>query len=117
MLSRFDLIFILVDNPDEKHDQMLSEHVMAVSFHFFRQSRPSRKVNCILKHHAAPHHRKQQTSQPTASQSQHDEGSLADRLRVNAEEFAPNVLPPQMLRKYIGYARKWVHPKYIRCLK
>lgn len=31
LLSRFDLIFILLDKPDEERDQMLSEHVMAVS--------------------------------------------------------------------------------------
>ena len=34
MLSRFDLIFILLDKPDHQKDEMLSEHVMAVcSFH------------------------------------------------------------------------------------
>lgn len=31
MLSRFDLIFILLDKPNEEYDQMLSEHVMSVS--------------------------------------------------------------------------------------
>ena len=31
MLSRFDLIFILMDKPNEDYDQLLSEHVMAVS--------------------------------------------------------------------------------------
>jgi MCM P-loop domain len=30
LLSRFDLIFILLDTPDEEHDRMLSEHVMDV---------------------------------------------------------------------------------------
>lgn len=34
------------------------------------------------------------------------------RLKVDPEEFAAHALPLQMLRKYIGYARKWVHPKY-----
>jgi DNA helicase MCM8 len=31
ILSRFDLIFILLDNPDESRDQILSDHVMSVS--------------------------------------------------------------------------------------
>ena len=31
MLSRFDLIFILMDKPNEEYDQILSEHVMGVS--------------------------------------------------------------------------------------
>lgn len=30
LLSRFDLVFILLDNPDEEMDSMLSEHVMAL---------------------------------------------------------------------------------------
>ena len=31
LLSRFDLIFILLDKPDELLDKQLSEHIMAVS--------------------------------------------------------------------------------------
>jgi DNA helicase MCM8 len=30
LLSRFDLVFILLDKPDEEMDMMLSEHVMAL---------------------------------------------------------------------------------------
>lgn len=30
MLSRFDLIFVLLDRPDEMMDQALSEHIMAL---------------------------------------------------------------------------------------
>ena len=30
LLSRFDLVFVLLDNPDEEMDSMLSEHVMAL---------------------------------------------------------------------------------------
>ena len=30
MLSRFDLIFILVDKPDDALDQRVSEHVLAL---------------------------------------------------------------------------------------
>lgn len=33
LLSRFDLIFILVDKPDELLDKRLSDHIMAVSHH------------------------------------------------------------------------------------
>lgn len=30
LLSRFDLVFILLDVPNEDHDHLLSEHVMAM---------------------------------------------------------------------------------------
>ncbi|CAN0009830.1 unnamed protein product, partial [Phaeothamnion confervicola] len=30
LLSRFDLIFILLDRPDERHDQRLSDHIMSL---------------------------------------------------------------------------------------
>lgn len=29
LLSRFDVVFLLLDIPDESHDRRLSEHVMA----------------------------------------------------------------------------------------
>ena len=38
-----------------------------------------------------------------------EESALVDRLKLKAnEDFDP--VPPQLLRKYIGYARKYVHP-------
>ena len=33
LLSRFDLVFILLDRPDEHMDKRLSEHIMAVSIY------------------------------------------------------------------------------------
>lgn len=33
LLSRFDLVFVLVDDPDARRDQLLSEHVLAVCIH------------------------------------------------------------------------------------
>lgn len=30
LLSRFDLVFILIDSPDEAHDKLMSEHIFAL---------------------------------------------------------------------------------------
>lgn len=35
LLSRFDLIFILLDKPDEMLDKRVSDHIMAVSVILF----------------------------------------------------------------------------------
>ncbi|XP_034239092.1 DNA helicase MCM8-like, partial [Thrips palmi] len=94
LLSRFDLIFILMDQPNEHLDNLLSEHVMAL--HSGIRSRGS--VSCS-----------------SSSQSQRARPSgdgdipLSERLRLYPNEaFDP--IPHQLLRKYIAYARKYVCP-------
>ena len=44
MLSRFDIIFVLLDQPDQRRDERLSEHVMAM--HSGTVS--TRNTDCIL---------------------------------------------------------------------
>lgn len=39
-----------------------------------------------------------------------DQHSLAERLKQTQGEVL-DPIPPQLLRKYIGYARKYVHPQ------
>ncbi|XP_004493943.1 probable DNA helicase MCM8 isoform X2 [Cicer arietinum] len=106
LLSRFDLIFILLDKPDELLDKRVSEHIM--SLHAGQHSQASKKQ------------RRDPPSDSRASASQNAEevdfgvrsGSLISRLKLDRRrdsDFVP--LPGQLLRKYIAYARSFVFPR------
>ncbi|KAK1905838.1 DNA helicase MCM8, partial [Dissostichus eleginoides] len=69
LLSRFDVVFLLLDIPDESHDRHLSEHVMA----------------CRT-----------------------GKGRTSSALIPAGESIDP--IPASLLRKYISYARQYVHP-------
>ena len=86
MLSRFDLLFVLLDRADAAHDLRLTEHVM--NLHSAADSV-----------HATP-----------AAQATNDSAgsSLVERLRPPQEFHA---LPPPLLRKYICYVRRYVRPQ------
>ena len=96
LLSRFDLVFILIDKPDDVQDNLLSEHVM--SFHT-RGGVGTKKTGT-------------QGGEPLSRLGGGDGGqaSLVERLTpAPAEEVDP--LPPPCLKKYIAYARRYVHPR------
>eukprot|EP00795_Rhopilema_esculentum_P003026 gene3026-1294_t len=84
LLSRFDLVFILLDNPDEELDCILSEHVMAIHCGSVGQS-----------------------SSETREVQEPQEASVLDEARSQWEADKP--LSQRL--KYIAYARKYVHPK------
>lgn len=90
LLSRFDLVFILLDKPNEIMDNMLSEHVMAL------------------------HAGKRQFLSVTVQRSQHGilerecHQTLQERLMIKEPM---DFIPAQLFRKYVAYARKYVHPR------
>ncbi|CAG4990031.1 unnamed protein product [Colias eurytheme] len=95
LLSRFDLVFILLDQPDEKTDAMLSEHVLAL--------------------HSGPKGKKKATTNfdafnTSSTQNNTNNMSLSQRLRLKPGEVI-DTLPMVLLRKYIAYAIRYVHPK------
>jgi DNA helicase MCM8 len=88
LLSRFDLVFILLDRPDEQRDRVLSEHVMQMH----SGQKGLRKLDIPL-------------------ESNRDiDNSLSSRLTLTPEDrFEP--IPHNLLKKYIAYARNYVHPR------
>jgi DNA helicase MCM8 len=96
LLSRFDLVFILLDKPDEETDSILSEHVMAL------HAGPSGQRNRVAV--------STRREAPSSVLSLDDDRTLADDLKLpRCVTFDP--IPAQLFRKYIGYSRKYVHPR------
>ncbi|KAJ8894051.1 hypothetical protein PR048_006661 [Dryococelus australis] len=91
LLSRFDLVFILLDKPNERLDSLLSEHVMALHAGLKMKAVGSCSIS-------------------TRSELEAQDCLLKDRLRLHPEDKIDPV-PHQLLRKYVGYARKYVRPR------
>ena len=98
LLSRFDLVFILLDKPEEAHDRKLSEYIMRS--HAIGEPRPSSSMVFAT------------ASGCDASQSQGPVLEATNRVveQIKRGAHAPPI-PTELLRKYVLYARKYVHPK------
>ncbi|NXR66561.1 MCM8 helicase, partial [Rhadina sibilatrix] len=95
LLSRFDLVFILLDTPNEDHDHLLSEHVMAM--------RAGRRAACSSATVTRPASQEHSVLQAASDRP------LLHRLKISTGENF-DAIPHQLLRKYVGYARQYVHP-------
>jgi DNA helicase MCM8 len=100
LLSRFDLVSILIDRPDMEQDERLSEHVMNLHSRPRVGPGPS-KVNTSFQGSSSS------SSLLTRTQGT---GQLVDRLISRpGDDMEP--VPTVLLRKYITYARRYVHPR------
>jgi len=97
LLSRFDLVFILIDKPDDVQDSLLSEHVM--SFHT-RQTQGARSRHVDISQRLG--------SNNSASASNTRTQTLVERLTPVPSEIV-DPLPPQCLKK-IHCLRKKIWP-------
>ncbi|KAK8395977.1 hypothetical protein O3P69_005220 [Scylla paramamosain] len=100
MLSRFDLIFVLLDKPDEELDCRLSEHVMAL------HSGMGGKMG----HASFSKSRNSSFASTSSTLDDDDDKPLSEYLKQPTWEPLDPV-PHQLLRKYICYARRYVHPR------
>src|ERR1041385_559341 len=82
LLSRFDLIFSLLDKPGRDRDAQLATH--------------------LLKTHQAGEVREHRKANPGGAYSVEDESSMMSRVEPD--------LPAEFLRKYVAYAKRSVFP-------
>lgn len=99
LLSRFDLVFIVEDKPDDETDNKMSKHIMGL-------------------------HTNNITETASASiyfaNTNDENNSLLNTLKVKPKEKL-NLIPAPLLQKYISYVRKFPQPKLTpeasECLK
>ncbi|KAF2358047.1 MCM OB domain [Trinorchestia longiramus] len=107
LLSRFDLLFILLDSPNEERDALLSRHVMALHS---EGGRKRRRNNSGLDSTHGSSVGNVTGLDSSVLETGTEQKSLSDRLRYALEE-SEEPLPPSTLRKFICYARRYVEPK------
>ncbi|CAN0075799.1 unnamed protein product [Ascophyllum nodosum] len=130
LLSRFDLVFILLDRPDEEHDKRLSAHIMRTHAlaaeppiplmphaqhqkHQQQQQQHSEGLPPWGGGSSQSHSRSQQaaTSRCTSQDGGSGEpGTLSQRLRRSAAIYSADPIPSKLLKRYVAYARAYCHP-------
>ncbi|CAI5722468.1 unnamed protein product [Hyaloperonospora brassicae] len=112
LLSRFDLVFILLDRPDEERDRLLSEHVMNSHARGARKSRKRVRDDCApTSSWKSSRHANTLPSSDYEPAAESGHRMLSHRLRQNASEFSIDPIPLYFVRKFIAYARRYVHPR------
>lgn len=113
LLSRFDLVFILMDKSDAERDQLISKHVMRT----FGMRCTDRAVGQAWREGerraGRPRHSSSSSDSTTADDGSGESGEreqepLRKRLR---RMRVSDPLPPRLFRQYISYAKEHVKPE------
>ena len=101
LLSRFDLVFILMDDSDNERDQMISGSIMGRLRKGVSQGRGYREGN------------REEVQRVAESMDQFDrKGRAPLRSRLPwVTEFQKQPLPLQQVKDYIAYAREYCRPQ------
>jgi DNA helicase MCM8 len=97
LLSRFDLVFIMIDTPNEESDMFLSDHIM----------KRHRKTNSSNESYV-------QSNTRPESVLELDKNTLTTRLRPTPQEQPLDLIPHQLIKIYIAYARRYVFPRLLQ---
>ncbi|CAK9114454.1 DNA helicase MCM8 (Minichromosome maintenance 8) [Durusdinium trenchii] len=104
LLSRFDLIYILVDKPNEGQDEVIADYV--VDMHLQQQQGKGRNK----RKRPRGGHGGGRAADPAAPAMRPEDQSLKDFLHQRVRSYN-DPLPPDMLRKYLAFAKHYCHPK------
>lgn len=94
LLSRFDLIFVLLDRPDTNRDALLADHIMNLHAH-----KPQKRA------------RKSGRGDHTYEDNEPVRCTLPMRLQQNAFDLSQQVLALSVMRNYITYAKTNIRPR------
>jgi len=104
LLSRFDLVFILVDRPNKRQDESIADYVVEMHLKGTQdEGRPSKRRKKSRKRGLL-----RATTQPVRVEGQSIQSYLSQRVRAFLDT---DPLPPDMLRKYLAFAKHYCHPK------
>ncbi|XP_029962352.1 LOW QUALITY PROTEIN: DNA helicase MCM8 [Salarias fasciatus] len=103
LLSRFDVVFLLLDVPDESHDRRLSEHIMA------HRTGRGRAGGAEVSRAGGAEVSRAGAASESSILLEHADLPLSERLQVPAGETL-DAIPACLLRKYVSYARQYVRP-------
>ncbi|XP_050296724.1 DNA helicase MCM8-like isoform X2 [Anthonomus grandis grandis] len=97
MLSRFDLIFIILDQPNQQLDKYLTKHILTAHSAKKRKFTPK-------EFHFDPD-----------GDDENEVNSLKQRLKLNGESL--DYIPHKIFRKYLAFAQKSINPQLSRKAK